>query len=73
MNDKRPKRMTQYSVCLYIDDSEKLAKFMYKNNPILFLDRKKEIFDKWQKIKRRHYKKENYPSKISWTLNKTSI
>ncbi len=67
--DERLKRMIQYSICLYIDDSEKLEKFMYGNNPALYLDRKKKIFDQWKSIKRRHYKKENYPSKIGWRLN----
>ena len=61
--------MTQYNICFYIDDSEKLAKFMYGNNPKLYLDRKKKIFDEWKLIKRRHYIKENYPSKIGWRLN----
>ncbi|MEK7541044.1 MAG: hypothetical protein AAB529_02295 [Patescibacteria group bacterium] len=70
MINKRLKRMPQYNISLYIDDSEKLAKFMYGNNPALYLNRKKEVFDKWESVKRRHYKKENYPSKIGWYLNK---
>lgn len=70
--NKSENRMIQYSICLYVDDSEKLAKFMYGSNPTLYLDRKKEIFDQWKLIKRRHYKKENYPSKIGWQLNQKS-
>ena len=69
MKDKRENTMVQYSVCFYIDDSEKLAKFMYHDNPTLYLNRKKEIFDQWKLIKRRHYTKQNYPSKIGWHLN----
>lgn len=67
------KTMIQYNICFYIDDSEKLAKFMYGNNPTLYLERKKKIFDQWKLTKRRHYKKENYPSKIGWRLNQKSI
>ncbi len=63
------RQMPQYSICFYVDDSEKLAKFMYGNNPTLYLNRKKKSFDQWKLIKRRHYKKENYPSKIGWKLN----
>lgn len=62
--------MPQYNICFYVDDSEKLEKFMYGNNPNLFLDRKKRIFDQWKLMKRRHYVKQNYPSKIGWHLNK---
>ncbi len=67
--DRMEKRMVQYNMHFYIDDSEKLAKFMYGNNPTLYLDRKKEVFDQWKSIKRRHYIKKNYPSKIGWHLN----
>ena len=63
------KRMPQYSICLYVNDSEKLAEFMYGKNPTLYLKRKRDIFDKWRLIKRRHYIKQNYPSKIGWHLN----
>lgn len=71
--DKTGKRMIKHNINFYIDDSEKLAKFMYENNPTLYLDRKKKIFDQWKSIKRRHYKKENYPSKIGWYLNESVI
>jgi len=63
------KRMVQLSTCLYIDDCEKLANFMYSNNPSLCLSRKRKIFEKWKLIKRRNYIKQNYPSKIGWQLN----
>ncbi len=68
-----PRRMDQrlmkYTICFYIDDCKKLAKFIYKNNPTLCLVRKRKIFEKWKSIKRRHYVKENYPSKVGWHLN----
>jgi len=68
--DKRMgRKMTQYTICFYIDDCEKLAEFMYGNNPTLYLSRKRRVFKKWQSIKRRHYIKQNYPSKIGWRLN----
>lgn len=57
-------KFPMYSICFYIDDSQKLAKFMYGNNPTLYLQRKRELFSKWLTIKRRGYKKANYPSKI---------
>jgi intein-encoded DNA endonuclease-like protein len=63
-------RMTKYNICFYIDDSEKLAEFMYGNNPGLYLGRKKEIFDLWKLTKRRVYRKNNYPSKIGWNFRK---
>ena len=66
---KSSKTMIQYSVCFYVDDSKKLSEFMYGQNPTLYLERKKEIFDKWRLAKRRHYNKQNYPSKIGWHLN----
>ncbi len=62
--------MILYDICLYIDDCEKLAKSMYRNNPTLYLSRKRKIFEKWKLMKRRHYIKQNYPSKIGWQLNK---
>ena len=58
-----------YSICFYIDDCEKLAGFMYRNNPTLCLFRKRQVFEKWKLIKRRHYIKQNYSSKIGWPLN----
>ncbi len=69
--DGRGKRMDRLSIDFYIDDCEKLYEFMYKNASI-FLDRKYRIFKKWENIKlknRRHYIKQNYPSKIGWYLN----
>lgn len=62
-------RRVKYYVDFYIDDCEKLAKFMYGNNPTLYLPRKRRVFEKWKSIKRRHYIKQNYPSKIGWQLN----
>lgn len=67
--DKKGERLVKYDICFYIDDSEKLAEFMYGNNSTLYLKRKKDIFEKWKLIKRRHYIKKNYPSKIGWQLN----
>lgn len=58
-----------YYINFYIDDCEKLAKFMYGSNPKLYLPRKRQIFETWKPIKRRHYIKQNYPSKIGWKLN----
>ncbi len=62
-------KLPLYSICFYIDDSLKLADFFYKNNPTLYLPRKRELFEKWLTVKRRGYKKEAYPSKIGWQLN----
>ncbi len=68
--DKRGKeKMVQFGTHFYIDDCEKLAQFMYENNPILYLPRKRRIFEKWRSVKRRHYLKQNYPSKVGWQLN----
>ncbi len=68
-----PKRenasMLKHYTQFYIDDCEKLAQFMYGHNPNLYLPRKRQIFEKWQSIERRHYIKRNYPSKIGWHLN----
>lgn len=66
-------RIPRYDVHFYIDDSEKLAKFMYDNNPTLYLERKKKVFDKWTSIQRRHYIKKNYPSKIGWHLKEKIV
>lgn len=52
--DKR-RKIPLYYVDFYIDDCEKLAEFMYGNNPSLYLPRKRQIFEKWKSIKRRHY------------------
>jgi len=62
-------KLTKYVINFYIDDCEKLARFMYKNNPSLYLLRKYKIFKKWDSISRRKYRKTNYPSKIGWQLN----
>ncbi len=61
--------MTRYDISFYIDDCGKLEKFMYKNNPVLYLPRKRKVFEEWRDINRRHYIKHNYPSKIGWHLN----
>jgi intein-encoded DNA endonuclease-like protein len=69
--NQESKKMIQFNTHFYIDDCEKLYKFMYKNASI-FLDRKYRIFKKWENIKsknRRTYIKQNYPSKIGWRLN----
>jgi len=63
------KKVPLYNICFYIDDCEKLINFMYRNNPVLYLSRKRKIFKKWRLIKRRGYTKQNYPSKIGWHLN----
>jgi hypothetical protein len=60
-----------YAIYFYIDDCEKLYQFMYGNNPVLYLPRKRRVFEKWKSIKRRHYIKQNYPSKIGWHLNQS--
>jgi len=68
---KNGKKLLKYSICFYIDDCERLYKFMYKGVP-LFLDRKHRIFKKWENVKfenRRNYIKQNYPSKIGWHLS----
>lgn len=70
--DKRDKkRMAKFNINFYIDDCEKLYKLMYKNASI-FLNRKYKIFKKWKNVKsknRRHYIKQNYPSKIFYQPN----
>ena len=60
------RKIPLYYVDFYIDDCEKLAKFMYGNNPTLYFPRKRRVFERWKSIKRRHYIKQNYPSKIGW-------
>lgn len=66
---REDQKLIRYSIYFYIDDCEKLAKFMYRNNPTLYLSRKRQVFEKWESIERRHYIKQNYPSKIGWRLN----
>jgi len=68
--DKQGARMISYDICFYIDDCEKLAEFMYGNNPTLYLSRKRKVFEKWKLIERRHYIKRKYPSKVGWQLNR---
>jgi hypothetical protein len=63
-------KVNKYSIDFYISDCEKLYSFMYGNNPEIYLERKRKIFEEWQNIKRRHYIKQDYPSKIGWHLNK---
>lgn len=63
------KRMPRYEIVFYVEDSERLAEFMYKSNPVLYLPRKRSIFASWRFIKRRTYIKLHYPSKIGWRLN----
>jgi intein-encoded DNA endonuclease-like protein len=48
-------RVPQYSIRFCVNDSKKLEEFMYQNNPPLYLNRKKQIFNKWKTISRRHY------------------
>jgi len=67
--DKRGNETAQYNICFYVDDCERLTNFMYGNSTSLYLSRKRQIFEKWQLIKRRHYIKENYPPKVGWCLN----
>ncbi len=71
-NQKRSSTMI-YNICFYIDDCEKLAEFMYKSDPALYLARKRQVFEKWKFIKRRHYIKKNYPSKVGWQLNQKTF
>ena len=66
---RKDQKLIKYSTCFYIDDCRKLFEFMYRNNPILYLPRKRQVFEKWKSIERRHYIKQNYPSKIGWRLN----
>lgn len=70
-NKKDAMRMQSYSIVFYIDDCEKFYKFIYGDDPTLFLPRKKKVFERWKNksINRRSYIKKNYPSKIGWHLN----
>jgi len=69
INQENSKKEIRYVIDFYIDDCEKLAEFMYRNNPSLYLPRKRRVFEKWKSIKRRHYVKQHYPSKVGWRLN----
>ena len=72
--DKRGKeKMAQFSTHFYIDDCEKLAEFIYRDNSILYLSRKRRVFEKWKLIERRHYIKQKYPSKIGWRLSEKTL
>lgn len=64
------KKMIQFNTHFYINDCDKLADFMYGNKTSLCLTRKRKIFEEWKSIRRRHYVKQNYPSKIGWRLNR---
>jgi len=64
--------LLKYHIAMYISDCEKLFKFMYGNNPELYLTRKYKVFQKWNSLTRRHYIKTNYPSKVGWHLNKNA-
>lgn len=70
LDKRRQGKMEKYEIVFYINDCEKLMKLMYKNSHSLCLCRKLLIFKRWGLIKRRHYIKQNYPSKIGWQLNK---
>jgi len=62
--------MTKYSINFYINDTEKFQKFIYGNNPSIYMSRKRAVFERWTLLERRHYiKKDSYPSKIGWHLN----
>lgn len=63
-----PRKMIRYATAFYIDDCDKLKQFMYRNRPQLFLKRKRNIFQVWSSVKRRDYRKQEYPSKIGWHL-----
>ncbi len=62
-------KLIRYSINFYINDCEKFAELMYRNDPTLYLPRKRRIFEEWQSVKRRHYIKQNYPSRVGWHLN----
>lgn len=73
--ERKGNNMMMYSICFYINDCEKLYKFMYKKASI-YLERKYRIFKRWEKEKllnRRKYIRQDYPSKIGWYLNKDMI
>lgn len=60
--------LDMYSIDLYVEDSMKLAEFMYYDKNVLCLDRKRKKFEDWNKIKRRKYIKSNFPSRIGRNL-----
>ena len=63
------KRMVKHEISFYIDDCDAFARFIYANNPTLYLPRKRRIFEQWASVSRRHYTKQKYPSKIGWHLS----
>ena len=64
------RKIPLYYIDFYVDDCQKLAKFIYKTDSDLYLSRKRKIFEQWKLIKRRPYLKQNYPSKIKRQSNK---
>ncbi len=62
------KNLFLYYTYFYVDDCEKIYRFMYGNNPSLYLTRKRKVFERWQFVERHSYVKKNYPSKIGWQL-----
>ncbi len=66
-------RATKYTVDFYVDDSKKFYKYIYGNEPTIYLSRKRKIFEKWNRINRRSYSKKSYPSKIGWHLNSSNV
>jgi intein-encoded DNA endonuclease-like protein len=49
-----------YSTDFYINDGKKLSDFMYRDCPKIFMDRKFEIFKRWDSVKRRRYTYANF-------------
>lgn len=66
---RKDQKLTKYYIDFYVNDCEKLVQFIYGNNPTLYFPCKRRVFERWKSIKRRHYIKQNYPSKIGWHLN----
>lgn len=71
LHKDRPKKgVIKYSVDFYVDDSKRFFNFIYKDDSLLFLTRKRKVFEKWHTLKRRGYiKNKVYPSKVGWHLN----
>lgn len=63
------RRMVKHEISFYVNDCEAFAKFIYADSPVLYLPRKRKIFERWASISRRCYIKQNYPSKIGWHLS----
>lgn len=68
--DEHVRKTKVYKVHYYVEDCEKIAELFYSKNPDLYLERKRRVFEKWKNIQRRSYRKQDYPSKIGWRLNK---